>query len=466
MTASKLFLYIALAMAASPAMAQYTLSPDIPNDGDNYIGFLDPDGVALSLALERYDQVGPSTFRMEHLSLNNLDARYPGLLQGTPSQPGFFAYFSRTNIAGVEIRAQGFQQLDADYADIEIYVPCLSSGVRPSLSAQEYFSRSEDMDVPYGIQFPVFGGTYADAYAAFQSWLDGGNPPTNYFSNQRFTGAEFREGVYGCSVTTAGVNPLVGNPQSLQYQQVQDGLDFSTPSLEADDTDWGLGGRIGHVQRAGRYGTQFDVRLSRSFRVAEGSRTLVTVDVPVSYQTVGGQKQWKGYVAVGAAIPVTQDIAISPRISYGFTEAPEQQIKGQVATASVAATAVKPNMLGRGSLTVGGMVGYSKVTHVEFAGRSLNTKTDNISFRGGLAGDWPLDAKLLGRAGSVRTSYAFTLLTGDNLYADKVHELTASVGVRSRGTELRNAFEMMRIGLIARFAHGSNAGHAFIGYRF
>lgn len=450
----------ALCLLAVPVGAQ--TSPDIfvydrAGDYDTLLSLNQPSGPPIER--EIIGNIPQLTLALENAS----PQRFAGDFGINPLTADF-DFISGASVNGVVVVALGGNSPDPTdpTGDFEVFVPCLSTG--------EYVIQPGGVSGPddsgfYGLDFEA--SSYQQGYADYRSWLDGGNVDPDFQGDREFTAAQFRTDVYGCGVTDAGVNPIVGNPDSVQFQQVSDGLDLSAPQLGDDDAAWGIGLRAGRTQYGGRYGTQVAARVNRSFRPFEGSRTLLTFDVPVTYQRVAGQEQWRGYAAAALTVPLRPWWTVTPRLSYGFASAPDEEVKGQVAAATLASNLFFPDLVGRGAVTLGGMVGYSKVTRVEFAGKAIDGgKTENVSFRAGGAYELPLATRLFARTASVRGSYAFTLLTGDALYVNKVHELSASVGVRSRGGEQRNSFELFRLGLMARLAERSNAASMFLGYRF
>lgn len=430
------------------------ISPYAPEPGDVHLYLYNLDPAPNPVASARFNAPDAS-LEMEHVSPDALVQRYPSTAPSV-SQIGRFG--ADVNVAGVLI----YVNYDGPNRGTRVAVPCLSV-VDASQNSDPTDSPRAFLDT-YGAVFA--GADYQAGYDAYRAFLRGDDSAIAYQGTRQFSASDFRSDVYSCSVERNTQNPIVGSPASLQYEQVADGLDFTGPAEDADDPAWGLGGRIGKVQRGGRYGVQLDARLNRTFRVIEGSRALLSLEVPVGYQEINGQRQWRGYAAVALSYPVKPWLTITPRLAYGYTSAPEQEIKGQVASGTVAGTVFFPGLVGRGTLTGGLMLGYSKVTHVEFAGETVDGNTSNVTFRGGGAYELPLGRRLFGRAASARGSYSFTVLTGDNVFVNKVHEFAASVGVRSRGDESRNGFELLRVGILARQARRSDAAFLFAGYRF
>lgn len=360
----------------------------------------------------------------------------------------------------------------ADYYVFRAALPCASTGA-PDIDLREdgdpvnegLGSAYQDY---YGIQFA--GDTPQAAYAAYQSFVAGGAidaSRTLYTGAQQFTADQWRTSIYGCSVSQAAVNPLVGNSRSLQFDMAASGLDLaSSPSVDANDNHWGIGLRVGRVSEAGSWGTQYDASISKSWRLSEGSRARILLDVPITIEDFRSVTRYRGYASLGLHYPISSVWALEPRVAYGFVDAKQNRIDGQMFSASLASRLTFGNLMGRGVLTVGNMVGWTKVTRIEFDGEKIDANTSNAVFRNGAAYELPLKGRLNGRAASVRGSYVHTYFTGDKLYARSLHEGSLSLGIRSREDSARNSYEVMRIGAMGRIGSDYKSWHVFFGYRF
>lgn len=454
------------------------INPVIPNAGDVVIAF----GTTTHLQNPTdHFHVENARLELDHLSLDALRARYPTQF-GNQAQVTFTT--TDNNILGVVVWGDYTRRAQPDGSQLnsfQVAVPCLSSGPFTDASGNVFTSDGFGLgfDDLYGISFS--GQGYDQTYNAYRTFLSGGQNTGSYTGTKQFNAAQFRQGVYSCSVQKADRNPLVGNPTSLQSQIVNEGMDLGGDSAAeqapttttdgnatsgGDDTDWGVGFRVGQVNYGGTAGYQIDGRVNRSFRVLAGNRSLLTVDMPISYQRVAGQEQFRIFGAVSLVVPVTRRWTLEPRLAYGYSSAPQQDLKGQVASASLASRLFFNNPFGRGQLVVGNMVGYSKVTNVQFAGQSVDEKTENWNTRNGIAYELPLKDRMGGRQVSVRASYAYTRYFGDELFSKYLHEATVSMGVRLRGDSMRTRSESMRFGFLYKWGRAYKAGFAYVGYRF
>ena len=462
---------LAAAMLSPTAHAQVGLLNIL--DEDQHVTALElftgeePNGDLTTQETIAIGRLPDKTMALEHIAPAQLGATF-GINPTTADYN--FATFAK--VMGVVVGAEGsnfslsggLNGLFGQSGNLTVVVPCLSD------EPDRVFERLEDANTlaeagAYGVSFERL--SYQQSYAAYNNWLSGGPAQPTEVGNRPVTGAQFRSELFGCSVRGTSVNPIAGNPDSIQYQQVSGGLDLAQQATNPEDSAWGLGVRVGRIRYGGASGTQAAVRLSRNTRFSEGSRAFLAFDTPITYQKVGDVEELRFYTAAALVLPLSARLTITPRASVGFAHSGSQQLDGLVAAGTISATYAIPNLVGRGVLTLGGMAGYSKATHVFFMNQRIEgVGPENTTLRGAAAYELPLSRRFLGRGGSARASYALTRLSGDSLFVRTVHELSASVGVRSRGSEARNAFELLRLGVIGRIARDSNAAHLFLGWRF
>ena len=269
------------------------------------------------------------------------------------------------------------------------------------------------------------------------------------------------------------VDPLAGNPDSLQGALVRSALDLSEgdSAIEggaesAADDPWLVGLSYTRAD-TDRYTTdRISGRIQRSFRVLEGRRALLKLELPFSYLETSQART--GSVALGAAleVPLIQNRwSLEPRVSVGATIS-ELASAGWMVSASLGSR-YKIDNVGRGYLLIGNMVGYTSTLPAHISSEmNLDPGLENWVFRNGLAYELPLNGQVLGRGASLRASYTFTNFTGDDLYLDKFHEVTLSFGVRNREGVARNVHDLLRVNTTATFGDNYQAYSIGLGYRF
>jgi hypothetical protein len=243
----------------------------------------------------------------------------------------------------------------------------------------------------------------------------------------------------------------------------------------ADEPAWMIGISAGSAE-AGRFETdKLDVRVERSFRVLEGGRSRLKIELPVSLTDTAGAKQAVVGLGAGLEIPViARRWSLEPRVAYGAVIAPELGSVGHMLSSSVTSRLVF-EQVGRGHLVIGNMVGYTTTLPLGFLdggsedsglGVDLNPEISNTVFRNGVAYQFPLKTRFMGRTPSVRASYTHTAFTGDALFLEQYNDVAVSFGVRGREDSPRSAFELLRLSANYTFGDDYNAFNVTLGYRF
>ncbi|MET0369968.1 MAG: hypothetical protein ABW039_01175 [Sphingobium sp.] len=473
---------------AMPAAAQQGEIKDGAADYGKVLTYLDlqdNSGIASPDPILYRETLTAPSIELPHIAWNVIQSRYASYFNqtlpgGAPRYAiGYFA--SDSNINGAVLQGDYWESqqdgsFDAyqdpsgpNYFVFRAAIPCMSVDT-PDPDEREGFDEGigSGYDDTYGVQFA--GDTPTQAYNRYLQYLAGApiDDAVTFFDGQTVrTADQFRTSLYGCSVSQAAVNPLVGNSRSLQFDMAASGLDLAqTPSLDLNDDLWGVGLRVGRVSEAGNWGTQYDANISKSWRLSEGSRARILLDVPVTIEDFRSVTRYRGYASLGLHYPISSSWALEPRVAYGFVDAKQNRIDGQMFNASLASRLTFGNLLGRGVMTIGNMIGWTKVTRIEFDGKKIDANTSNAVFRNGAAYELPLNGRLMGRAASVRGSYVHTYFTGDKLYAKSLHEGSVSLGIRSREDSARNSHEVMRIGAMGRIGSDYKSWHVFFGYRF
>ncbi len=275
------------------------------------------------------------------------------------------------------------------------------------------------------------------------------------------------------------VDPLAGNPGSVQSGLIRSSLDLSSgdSAIEQDAASggtntpgdpWIIGANYSFGSSDhGRYDfMRADGRIARSFRLSEGGRTLLKFDMPFNYSEVNGARAVQLQLGVGLEVPViAQRWSIEPRIAYGITGSDQLGSVGHLVSATVASRYVLSG-LGRGRLVIGNMVGHTQTMSTGFTGYNVNPDLKNWAFRNGLAYEMPLKLRSFGRNASARLSYSLTNYTGDKLYYNSFHEVTFSLGIRGREESVRNARDLFRLNFSLVKTKDYTSWSAGVGFRF
>lgn len=268
------------------------------------------------------------------------------------------------------------------------------------------------------------------------------------------------------------LDPLAGNPASLQSTLLRNALDLSVGDslIEQGENAPGDPWVIGATYSGGNTGRfdyeRFDGRIQRSFRIFEGNRAQLKFDLPIQYSRLAGADTYSAQLGVGLEVPViSSKWSIEPRVSYGAVYSEDFGSVGHILQGAVVSRAVFDG-IGRGRLLLGNMVAYSTTLSAPGLTISLNPDLKNVSFRNGLAYELPLKAAIGGRNSSVRASYTNTQITGDELRNENFHEFTLSFGLRGREESARATRDLIRFNVNAILANGFDSFSAGFGFRF
>lgn len=316
--------------------------------------------------------------------------------------------------------------------------------------------------------FAFTGQTRQQSFNTFDTALD---------DSSTATAMAVQECITRSFVRYSPVDLLAGNPGSLQATMVRNALDFTTSGslLEEEPGPDGANtagdpfviGASYTTGGAGRFDIQrIDGRIQRSFRVFEGNRALLKIDLPFNYSRISGAKGYSAQFGVGLEVPViAQRWSLEPRVAFGAVYSGDSGTYGNVLQASVTSRYVV-NGLGRGRLVVGNMIGYSTTLNPIGVQANLNPDLKNVVLRNGLAYELPLKGRVGGRSVSMRASYAFTKFFGSDLRNDNFHEATLSFGLRGREESVRARRDVIRLNLSTTQARGYHTYTAGFGFRF
>lgn len=316
--------------------------------------------------------------------------------------------------------------------------------------------------------FAFNGGTRQASYNAFDAAVDDDTTPVSL---------AIQDCISRSFVRFSPVDPLAGNPGSLQSTMIRSALDLTVGDslIEEEDGNGGANtagdpwivGASYTTGNAGRFDIdRVDARIQRSFRIFEGNRALLKFDLPFNYSRISGQKGYSAQLGVGLEYPViARKWSLEPRIAYGAVYSADAGSAGNIVQASVTSRYVVGG-LGRGRLVIGNMIGYSTTLDPIGTSANLNPDLKNTVLRNGLAYELPLKTRLGGRSASVRASYGYTKLLGSDLRNDNFHEATLSFGIRGREESVRATRDLIRFNLSTIQAKGYHTYSAGVGFRF
>jgi hypothetical protein len=286
-------------------------------------------------------------------------------------------------------------------------------------------------------------------------------------------------------------DPLVGNPFSAQGQLNRASLDLDSPSASLNETasskegggkeggggnrarpddpsGWMVGGRAGYLSSAGQDAEYVDGNFERGFRVLEGSRARLKVSVPFSYIHYGGKADGGDTATFGLRTALEAPLiqgrwVIEPSAAVSAFYSDNVVSSGALYSVGISSR-YKIAPIGRGHIVIGNAVNYSSTLEIE-AGSFASPKISNTAVRNGIAYQVPY-GRFLGRQGTVRASYTYTHLFGDDILVEDYHEVSLNYGVASREASVKQVGETLRLGLNGAFGHDFTAVSLTAGYRF
>jgi hypothetical protein len=259
---------------------------------------------------------------------------------------------------------------------------------------------------------------------------------------------------------------LYGGPNSAQFLAVREALDLESIQAEGEARfDFDVEGDADTVGYTGTYfdapgteGWRHEARYEKNYRPFEGQRTRGLVNIPVQAVFVNDKTNFNGVVSGGLEFPVQPNWSVTPRVAVGGSSGSDFfGGDGYVGTVSVTSRYRFPQV-GRGDLVLGNTI---------LATAESQNDTQNVVFRNGLAYQFPLQRRVMGRQSTFRASYVNTQIEGDQVGIDSYHEFAVNLGVRMREQDVRNKFELLRFGFLYTVADGDyQAGTFTVGYRF
>ncbi|MDO6415199.1 hypothetical protein Q4F19_12475 [Sphingomonas sp. BIUV-7] len=268
------------------------------------------------------------------------------------------------------------------------------------------------------------------------------------------------------------VDPLAGNPGSLQASMVRSALDLTNGDslveggANTSGDPWIVGAAY-TTGSAGRFSVgRTDGRIMRGFRLFEGNRALLKFDLPFSYAHANKITSYTAQVGLGLETAlIEQRWSVEPRIAYGAVFSRQAGSAGTILQGSVTSRYLIQG-IGRGRLVIGNMVGYGATLAPPATNANFNPDLRNWSFRNGLAYELPLKMRMSGRLTSLRASYGYTAFAGDKLRNNHFHEATLSFGLRGREESVRASRDLVRLNFNTTQARGYHSYTAGLGFRF
>jgi hypothetical protein len=238
------------------------------------------------------------------------------------------------------------------------------------------------------------------------------------------------------------VDPLAGNPNSLQSQLVTADFDRSFTQFATNIKDPGSqsGNLIGVALSFGQYnqrGVNSDsvtLPLSYTFRSAADPGRQFTIYAPISVSHVEGAKSYAVNIGMAYRLPVNDNWALSPSVGYGVSGSAD--LGSAAAMVTMALTSQYQFHKDGYDINIGNSVGTYKSQNFSAGDYSFDPGINNTVLRNGVMVSVPTE--IMGHALAYEASFINTHFSGSELYSQQYNELGLTIGTRRSANSIKN----------------------------
>ncbi len=257
--------------------------------------------------------------------------------------------------------------------------------------------------------------------------FDGG---TRDASNQLFRDYlnESKAGIMREIMRNSPVDPVAGNPASLQSQMLASDFDAGTsPAYDSlpPGRSLNLGANISTYSLGKYTQTLFTLPISYSYTFANYDRLIV--QAPISYTEVDGVTTYRGNFGLAYRKNIYSRWSITPAIGYGVTGSSGLGSSGQLLSASLTSDLMLYHD-SRFRLSMGNMIGYYSTMSLNLGDGSSDYDLKNTVTRNGLLLSIPMQKRFWNREFSIDIFAIDTSFAGDPLYSDSYQEYGITFG--------------------------------------
>lgn len=275
------------------------------------------------------------------------------------------------------------------------------------------------------------------------------------------------------------VEPLAGNPNSVQASTVNTSFDRGFGRLAADSSGL-LGEKTGEkatenanmLSIGARYRmTSGDFRsqsatipLGYTFRFDDDARHQISVDIPITYQQVETGQVYNLGFGLGYSHPINSAWVLTGGVDYGATASLDLGSGGHVITGTV--TSLYTLLLSEKLLLhIGNMAGQSATLPISAGDYSSDPGIENTVIKNGIMFYTPTP-NILPFSG-IELFALDTRFFGSKLYNDSYTEIGTSFGFSRVSVEGAKRYDkIFRIGFSGIIARNNNGFMANMGYSF
>ena len=277
------------------------------------------------------------------------------------------------------------------------------------------------------------------------------------------------DGILRQMLSVSAVDPLAGNPASLQSQMASD--DFSAGTDPVYDTlepgsSFGIGARFGSYGMDGITQNVYTLPMSYSYTFANHDSLIVRL--PLTYIETQGAATYRGQLGLSYKKNLFSRWALTPSFGYGIAGSSDLGSLGHILSGSVTSDLL---LYGNSkfTLSMGNMLGYYVTVPIRVNDYRVDYNLENTITRNGLLLSMPLQKRWWDREFSLDFFVSGTWFFGDALYNDNYQEIGISIGPRRSADKLAPNLASHPFGLGLKYIVGEGDIDGFelnLGYRF
>lgn len=266
------------------------------------------------------------------------------------------------------------------------------------------------------------------------------------------------------------VDPIAGNPNSLQSQMVTQDFDSSFTSYasniapapqpgERTPNLIGIGLRFGSYKQADLKSNAVTLPLSYTIRSNSAPGHQFNLRLPLTVVETEGATSYQGGLGFTYRLPVSKRWALAPAFNYAVTGSKDLGSVAQIASGSL--TSGYEISLGSSVLAIGNMVGYYRTLKFSYGDYSFDPEISNTVYRNGLL--WSVPVSWFGNRYAIEYSYINTQFTGTELYINAYNEFGLTFGT-AKG--VAGVLSFVRVGVTYLHSSKSEGFSLNVGYWF
>lgn len=266
------------------------------------------------------------------------------------------------------------------------------------------------------------------------------------------------------------VDPIAGNPNSLQSRMVTQDFDSAFSSVASNIAPApqpgtrtpnliGVGLQYGGYKQDDLKSHAVTLPLSYTIRSSSDAGHQLNIRLPLTVVETEGATSYQGGLGLTYRLPLTRGWALAPGFNYAVAGSQELGSVGQIASGSLTSSYELP--LGSTVLAMGNMIGYYRTLKFSVGDYSFDPEISNTVYRNGLM--WSVPHSWLGGRYALEYSYINTQFTGTELYTNAYNEFGLTLGT-ARGVE--GVLSFLRAGATYLYSSRSKGFSLNVGYWF